>query len=193
MSETLKSIQPFLPLFGVLIGSFISLFGTWHFNRKSDNRAVRQTAAQLAQYLDQFTNDCSNVVTENMLVKESRGAAGNLIYQIPKLIGYPKEVDLQLVEPVTLSRLLALNLKRQLASDLVEFNHGMDGDPTTHPVHTNQQCGVLGIEAFEIAKALRKNAKLPNPDYEKFHWNISIGLAEQREKALYWQKGNQPR
>lgn len=184
MKDILSTLQPALPLISLLIGSLIAFLTTRYFTKKTDDRAIRQTAAQLAQYLDVFANRCSNVISENELHAASDGAAGTLNYGIPNPSIIPKEVDLQLVEATALSRLLSLGLKRELASEALQFNYSMEVGPDISPEETNYQCGILGVEAVEIAATIRQGAKLPNPDYGKYHYDFSTMLHEQKSLAL---------
>ena len=184
MKDFITSIGPILPLISVLIGSIIAFTTTRYFSKKTDDRAIRQTAAQLAQHLDVFSNNCSKVISENELFYASSGAAGTLSYRIPSLPPLPENVDLQLVEAVALSRLLSLGLKRKLASEALDFNYSMEVGPDPDPDETNQQCGILGMEAVEIAEMMRSGAKLPEPNYGKYHYDFSTKLRAQKILAL---------
>ena len=184
MKSFVTSIGPILPLLGVIIGSLISFTATWYFTKRTDSRAIRQTAAQLAQYLDAFAHSCAGVISDNDTYSQSDGHAGAKRVSLPLLGAFPNETDLGLVEPIALSRLLSLKLKWQLASDKIQFWWDVVGDPECMPTETDQQCGVLGIEALEIAKMLRKSAQLPKPLYAEFYWDFSKTLHRERECAI---------
>jgi len=177
------NITSILTLLGIFAGPVIALVSTSWFHRNNTRRASRITASYLAQHLDEFAYECAEVISDNELYSNSNGAAGSQTTAVPPLEKWPEAVDLGLVEPAVLSRVMSLRLKRTLSERRVKYWWDVAGDPSLMPEETGEQCGVLGSEALELARILRSGAGLPDPNYGQFHWDVSEILSEQKDGA----------
>lgn len=184
MTEQASSLQYYLPFFGALIGAAIPFVTTMIVAKRKDEKDRRRTCAILAQQLDVFANECSNVIADNNVFNTSDGHAGRGSSKIPLIAEINEAASLGLVEPEHLSRLLSLRLKRDMAAQKISFYFDVLGPDSDLGKEADQQCGILGTEALCIARQLRSSAQLPDPNYKKYHWDISAGLKEQRNKAI---------
>ena len=156
-------------LLGIFAGPVVAFLASYFFRRRDDGREIRKNAAYIAQSLDVFAYECVERISDNDTHIRSKGAMGELAHFVPKLEEFPEEVDMRLLSADAISKLSTLSLKGKLANRKISWDLAFVHEGTMDEIEeTNMQCGVLGYEAFTLAKIVRHNAKLPSPNYEQF-------------------------
>lgn len=176
-------IQTLLPLLGVLIGGVLTFSTQYYFLRKRDKADRRRTAALVAQDLEMLAEECAEVISSNELAWDTDGQLGKYYGNVPLFPPINKDADPRDLSPEHLSAVLALGLKERLGNRKVSFQAEF-GDRGDVANEASEQCALIGYEAAQLAKTIRRKAGLLNPDYKLLHWDFEEPIRELREKAL---------
>ncbi len=182
MSAT-GALQQVLPLVGVIIGALLTFLTQSFFHWRTRRRERKKTLAILAQTLDLFAEECGDAVERAELYHSSGGHAGNSTSNIPDLSEPKDSIELSGLPSKLLSEYLAMQIKVILARRRIGFWWQI-GERDAAPEEAYEQAGLLGFDAIQLARRMRKAAGLPEPDYATYYYDIEKALADPRNRAL---------
>lgn len=148
-----------------VIGLLGIVFVAWltHYLGKSEGKKqlelrLKQTSAILAHHLDKFALELSNTIGQN------GDDDSDPTSEIPKFPSLPADINLSLIPPDILTRILALQMNQALGEGAISYWF-RDQDPDSAFLTASERCGYLGYEACQLSTLLRKHSKLPHPVY----------------------------
>lgn len=182
MNETIAVglISAFSGLVGVIVGTVLP----WFRDERNNKRRARYLAIRVVCILDEFLEKCTNVVGDDGLCYGQRDAAGCLQAQIaqPNGLPFPDDVDWKSIDHGLMYRILALPSRIEADNRVIAFFWDISGPPDFDEYFEERQYryACLGLNAAELAQALRRTYGIPAPEYGR--WDPVEALTAEKAK-----------
>lgn len=149
-------------------------------------RDARYLALRLSIILEHFAISCANVIEKNKLHWDTEGHLGSKHNIIPALPDLPNDADWKALDPELASRALAVPNELRLAAQSLSFTADVSDDEDVI-YHFDEQTGLHGGRALELAKDLRRVYSLPSFDVAHHLASVlndgSVSARAKRHKA----------
>jgi hypothetical protein len=173
-----------LSLVGVVVGAAISWLRDLWREKKSQRREARYLAIRVVCVLDDFLEECTDVVTDDGLCCGQRNEEGYLEAQTshPTGIYLPEDVDWKSIDHSLMYRILALPSLIAAANRAVAFSLSVAYPPDFDEYFEERQSrfASLGIEVADIAERLRRLYSIP--DRERGEWDPVKTLKDKKRE-----------
>ncbi|MCB1784445.1 MAG: hypothetical protein KDI13_10690 [Alphaproteobacteria bacterium] len=161
-------------LVGVLIGSAISWFQAYWLNKEDTKKAARYLAIRVVCILDKYIEDCFAVVKDDGLSYGQRTPEGCLEPQVksPGAPVFPDDVDWKSIDHDLMYEILSFPSDVEAADRGIAFTWDMVATPPDYEEGFEDRAfhyAQFGLRAYELAKKLRKEYRIPAKEYEE--WN----------------------
>ena len=152
-------------LFGVFLGSVITFFTTYFFQRRDQKSKALYLSVRIVNQLDKYASDCLKVVedegcrdAEDILQPEEK--------QPPPPI-YPNDIDWTSIDCKLMENIISLTNKAEESDNSISaiVDH-VAGPPDYEEFFEERQLqyGRLGLEAHKITERLRSKYSVPSRD-----------------------------
>ena len=167
-------------IFAALVSQGLAWLQEWWTSGRKEKASVRYLAVRVAVSLEAFSQACSDIVSDVSNYESSGGNIGRQVTQLPAAPIYPKDDDSWRALDVDLEeRVLSLPNRIAMSQQAVRFAGEIDTyDDMT--LTCMEQASELGIEAWDVAVALRTRNGFP--PYSEGVKHVTF-LREQAEKA----------
>lgn len=149
-------------LVGVILGSVISIFGSWFLMCCKRERDARHLASRITYQLDEYVLRCVHVAHDYGPNEPDDGSVTDKSPPSPPV--YPNDVDWSSIDDNLMYRILALPCKAQYVHIIVStaFYNSSQVDIEDAVEEQQLRYSELGIEAYEITKILRNTYRIPH-------------------------------
>lgn len=167
-------------LVGVLIGSLIPWFQTYWVEIRSARKNARYLAIRIVCILDEYLENCVEVVKDNGLSCGQRNKDGNLEVQFkaPSAPIYPDDVDWKSIDHELMYKILSLPSEVDTAKRLINESTEISVAPDFEDFFIERKywhCR-LGLVASNIVNELCSKYRIREKTYQ--NWNPSEYLKE---------------
>jgi hypothetical protein len=145
---------------------------TWRLATKTHQRDARYLAQRLVAILERFSIDCAELISENDLYWQSKGALGRVQPNLPVLSEFPADADWKALDAALAERVFAFPNELALADRMVSFAYEVNGEPHEASTEASRQAGKFGYRAWDIAIALRAKNTLPASGLVDITWDF---------------------
>ncbi|MFI5022840.1 MAG: hypothetical protein ACHQRJ_14470 [Alphaproteobacteria bacterium] len=167
-----------------VLASGINLIWQHFSRRESYRRDARYLAQRLAVILEKFAIDCADIIAGNELHRTSDGHAGVRRLALPTLAAFPADADWKAVDSALAGRAVALPNEIALADHKILFWWDVVGDEDCMETEADQQAGMCGYRAWNLAADLRMRHGVPASDLTDRAWDFVATLQKQHEAAM---------
>ena len=171
MSDTISLglISTASGLFGVVIGAALP----WLRDAWNNKRQARYLAIRIVCLLDEFLDECTNVVGDDGLCSGQRTADGCLEAQVsqPKSLPLPDDVDWRSIDHGLMYKILALpsRIERDNRSIAFEAEHSFPPDYSEFFEDRQYRYACLGLDVAALTKTLRSTYGIS--EQERSEWD----------------------
>jgi hypothetical protein len=151
-------------------------------------RDARYLALRLAVIFEKFAIYCADVIYDNGLADTSGGHAGTQHTRLPDLEGFPDDADWKALDGTLAGRALTFRVELLLSGKMLA-ELWVFSDPDEIAVECNEQAGLHGMRAWEIAHDLRARYLLSPFDPAKLAYDVTGTLRTHRDAALARRRG----
>ena len=182
MSETilLGLISTASALFGVVVGAVLP----WFRDAWNNRRQARYLAIRIVCLLDEFLDECTNVVSDDGLSSGQRNADGCLEAQVsqPKSLPLPDDVDWRSIDHGLMYEILALPSRIERDNRSISFagEHAFAPDYREFFEERQYRYACLGLDVAAIIQSLRSTYGIP--EQEMGEWDPVGYLAKEKVK-----------
>ena len=182
MSETIfvGLISTSSVLFGVIVGAVVP----WFRDAWNNKRQARYLAIRIVCLLDEFLDECTNVVGDDGLCFGQRSADGRLEAQVsqPKGLPLPSDVDWRTIDHRLMYEILALpsRIERDNRSISYAAEHSVPPDNREFFEERQYRYACLGLSVAALTQRLRSTYRIP--EQEAGEWNPVAYLAKEKVK-----------
>ena len=152
-------------LVGVVVGTVLP----WFREKWGDKQKARYLAIRVVCILDEFLEQCTNVVGDDGLCCGQRNADGYLEAQVspPKSLPLPDDVDWKSIEHHLMYRILALPSRIEAENRAISFLAEQSFPPDFEEYFEERQYryACLGLDAANLALTLRHTYGIPDQEF----------------------------
>ena len=163
--ESDSGYSAIIGLFGVLIGSAITVVSQWLLERKKSSKAGEYLAVVVSGALEEFADKCIEVLDDDGLSYGQRDELGCLSSQVnpPRFSPEKHNVDWKSIHSPLLNDLFDFSRKCAAADRRIAYVYEYVADRPDYEDFfeaRRDEYGSLGLEAVELSRRLRIHAKL---------------------------------
>lgn len=173
-------------LIGVLIGSGITWFQSYWFNKKDAEKAARYLAIRVVCILDKFLMDCVEVVKDDGLNCGERTHNGCLEPQVacPPALEFPSDVDWKSIDSELMYRILSFPSDIEASKGIISATWEFSSPPDFEEWFEERAYwyAQFGLNAYKIADELSKRYGIKAKTYND--WDPVADLSSELDKIL---------
>jgi len=159
-------------LFGGLVGAIIGSAFPWWMNKQGTQSKARYLAIRVVCLLDKYVEDCVAVVKDDGLSDGQRTKDGRLEPQVsrPGVPAFPDDIDWKSIKHDLMYEILSFPSDVEAANRVIRDTWYYDASPPDYEKGFEErafQYAQLGLKAYELAKKLRDQYKIPPPKYRE--------------------------
>lgn len=167
-------------LFGVVVGAVLP----WFRDAWNNKRQARYLAIRIVCILDEFLDECTNVVDDDGLCSGQRNADGYLEAQVshPKGLPLPNDVDWRTIDHHLMYEILALPSRIERDNRSISFagEHAFPPDYWEFFEERQYRYASLGLDVAALTQSLRSTYGIP--EQEMGEWDPVGYLAKEKVK-----------
>jgi len=172
-------------LFGGLLGAIIGSAFPWWMNIQGTQSKARYLAIRVVCILDKYVEDCVAVIKDDGLCYGSRTKDGCLEPQVvcPGTPIFPDDIDWKSINYDLMYEILSFPSDVEAADGIITHTWDFAASPPDYDEGFEErsfQYAQLGLKAYEVAKKLRVQYKIPKRDYKD--WDPVSELKSDLEK-----------
>lgn len=178
-------------LFGVVVGAALPLVReAWN-----NKRQARYLAIRVACLLDEFLDECTNVVGDDGLSSGQRSADGRLEAQVSQPMGLPlpDDVDWRSIDHGLMYKILALpsRIERDNRSIAFEAEHSFPPDYREFFEERQYRYACLGLDVAALTRTLRSTYGIP--EQETGEWDPVGYLVKEKTRIENFREDREKR
>jgi hypothetical protein len=164
---------------GLVTALFTQMIGWFRDFRKERSEQVRSAtylALRVSVILEQFSLNCAHALDEIETHDSSGGTAGQKHRKLPTLEAFPTDLDWKSLAPRLASRVLTMQNELELAARQIRTVWDVTADEDAADEACGDAIGVSGFRAWDLAKNLRRDYRLPIFDPKETWWDAVAAL-----------------
>lgn len=179
-------------LVGALISSTIPWFQSLYLTKKERARNAKYLAIRVVSILERYSNDCSNVVSDDgTIYGQPSEADGSCHPQVktPGHITYPEDLDWRSIDHDLMYDLLSLPNMAEFADRAIDASVEHSSPPDYSEIFEERQSqyATLGLQTLDLEEKIRKQFGIKKTNSSEWdirkHFLDSINsIKETREK-----------
>jgi len=186
VSGLLSQIAPFFTggVFGALLLWIAQEVVRGRRDKKARARAARYLDMRFAVLFESYALDCANKIADNRLHRNSGGHTGLGTLKLPEALALPDSTYWEFLAHDLAERAMTFQNVARHADGAIEFVSWIDNDPSATAVAFDDQAGMMGTKAWELACDLRREYGVIPFRKENIGWDFvdTLGRAEQSAK-----------
>ena len=179
-----KVLPAVIGLFGVLIGSLLTIYKEFIFDRRNTAKDAKYLAVKVVGALDRFVFACAEVAADDGLNQGQRNADVYLSVQVmtPEFLPEELKVEWRSISSDLMYEILDLPYKAEITKFIIDgaAENSIAPDYEDFFEERRLQYANIGLLAAEIANKLRAEALLPNRSIS--YWDPVESMHQCREK-----------
>jgi hypothetical protein len=150
----------------------------WARIRAGDRKKSRYSSLLISTALERFAIECSILISDNNIYRQSDGHAGQVSGRLPNLADHPGSVDWTLLPIELVSREADLRHSIMIANEEMAFLISVADDDQII-TDCNEKAANLGLNAWVLGRDFRRRHKLPKPNLGEYEASL-LRLLESR-------------
>jgi len=170
---------------GGLAAQIIASLKEFIIYKASERKKASLLALRLAVTFEGFAYGCANQIADYDLFNQCDGYAGRRYGTLPKFPPISLDSNWDVLDSDLLARSLEFPTLLELSDGSISFWSSVVGpDPALTGNACEEEAGIRGLQAWEIAKSFRKKYKLPEAKTHSDKWNFLLTLEKTSEAAI---------
>ena len=171
---------------GVVVGTVLP----WFRDARNNKRQARYLAIRIVCVLDEFLDQCINVVGDDGLSNGQRSADGYLEAQVsqPNGLPLPSDVDWRSIDHGLMYKILALPSRIERENSVISFSAEHSFPPDYEEVFEERQYryACLGLDVAALTQSLRSTYGIPVQEFGEWDpvgylTNEKVNIEKRRE------------